>query len=234
MKAIIIDDDLMNIELVEHFIRKYAPDVEVIGKAANLDEGIQELTHKKPDLVFLDIEINEDTGFDILQSIHLPDLLVILVTGHENYGPEASEARVIGYLLKPMSIKSFTLAVNRAREEYGKRQSAKPFKNLVHVTHKGQAIVFHYEQISRLQASKNYTIIKTIDGNEYLESNPLSYYEANLPSSLFYRVHYSHIINIKEVASIVRQKSDKILLHSGDLVPVSDRRRKEIYAHLFI
>ncbi len=234
MHAIIIDDDITNIELIEIFIQRYAPDIKVIGKVDNVEEGIEELIQKKPDLLFLDIQLHDQSGFDILESIQQPELLVIMITAHSNYATQAVRAKVNDYLLKPLSIKEFTQAVNRIREEYTKQQSTRTSTNFISITHKEQTLLLPIDSIARLEAQRTYALIKTKEGKEYLSPKPLSYYDANLPPHLFLRVHHSHIININEVANIVRNKSNSLRLHSGDEIPVSASRKKEIYARLFI
>jgi len=234
MQAIIIDDDITNVELVEIFIQRYAPDIRVIGKADNVEDGIEELIQKKPDLLFLDIQLHDQTGFDILESIQQPELLVIMITAHAHYATEAVRAKVNDYLLKPLSIKEFTQAINRIREEYTKRQSTKTAKNFISVTHKEETHLLPIDSIARLETQRTCTLIKTKEGKEYLSSKPLSHFDDDLPPHLFLRVHHSHIININEVANIVRNKSNSLRLHSGDEIPVSASRKKEIYARLFI
>ncbi len=96
-----------------------------IGKVDNVEEGIEELIQKKPDLLFLDIQLHDQSGFDILESIQQPELLVIMITAHSNYATQAVRAKVNDYLLKPLSIKEFTQAVNRIRGEYTKQQSTR-------------------------------------------------------------------------------------------------------------
>jgi len=227
MKAIIIDDDPYNIELIDFFCTKYAPAIHVIGKAETVEEGIEVVIKKKPDLLFLDGEIHEKTGFDILNAVNMPNLMVVMTTAHEKFGVQAAKVRVMDYLLKPISIKEFIKAVETCKTEFDKR-SINTDGHLVSIYHRDHIELIQTSDILHLKADGNYTIITTMSDQQHIASKLLSYYESRLPSNDFIRVHNSHIVNVKGVSKLLRNKTISLLLINHTEVPISDSRKNEV------
>ena len=239
MRALIVDDDPLNIDLVASFCKRYAPDVEVIGKALNVDAGIEALIQLKPDLLFLDVELYDMTGLDILKAVPQPDLMVIMVTAHEKYAMEAVSPRLMGYLLKPLSIPAFVTAVEDCRGVCKLRSALAPEPVMsdlkyLRISKNDDILTIPVDSIVHLESEGPYTYIKTDNHAKEIVAKPLTYFEDKLPSASFYRVHNSHIINVRKITKLLRQKPGFIVLSNGDKVPIATRKKKEIFERFFI
>ncbi len=240
MRAFIIDDEQLNIDLVVTFCTRYAPFIKLVGTADNVEDGIAQLVKEKPDLLFLDIEINNQTGFDVLESIQQPNLMVIMITAFEQYAVQAFEANAMHYLLKPLRIKDFITATERCRIEYEKNKlvetiSAQPIptesKNIT-IRYKDYIDIIPVEDILHLEAQGSYTIITTMKNEQHTASLNLKEYEIKLPEHGFLRVHHSHIINTSGITKLLRGKTVTILLKNGVEIPIADSRKKEVLERL--
>ncbi len=228
MRAIIIDDDPYNIELIEIFCTKYAPTIELVGKAESVEEGIEEIIKKEPDILFLDGEIHNQTGFDILDAINMPDLMVVMTTAHEKFGVQAAKARVMDYLLKPISIKEFIAAVEKCSIAFRKKQAPQNNKH-INVHYKDHIKIIAIDNILHLKSEGNYTIIVTINEEQHISSKPLSYFEMRLQTTDFIRVHNSHIVSIRAVSKFIKSKTTSLLLINNTIVPVSESRKNDVF-----
>ncbi len=243
MRTVIIDDDVLNIELIENFCKKYAPSIQVVGTAENVEEGIAVLRNQTPDMVFLDIELGSKTGFDILNAIDQPELMVIITSAYEKYALLAVKVRVMDYILKPIYIPDFVIAIDKCRKAYNSRNNfheaevrygrSEPKGPVVISVASRQSVIFvAAETILHLESNGGYTRIMTDDGRNLLTSKPLKEYEDMLPTSLFMRVHQSHIVNIKGISKLERNKNMVLSLCNNTEVPVSTSRKNEVLARL--
>jgi len=244
MRAIVIDDDYLNIMLIESFCKRYTPYVEIVATADNVPDGIEMLVIHKPHLLFLDIEIHDQSGFDILNAVNQDELMVIMVTAHSKYAVQAVRARVIDYLLKPVLISDFVASVEKCRMAHEKKKPVienetqshtPPIENRhISIHHKDHIEIIPIENVLHMEADRSYTIITTMDNIQHISSKPLSGYEEKLPLDLFLRVHNSHIVNIKGITKLLRSKNGGILLLNNVNVPIGVNRKKEVYDRILM
>jgi two-component system LytT family response regulator len=233
MRAVIIDDSTLNIDLVRLFCRRYAPSIEVVGSAENVEDGISELLSKKPDLLFLDVQLDHQTGFDILKAVEMDDLMVVMITAYENYAVQAFRAKVIDYLLKPLVIKHFIQAVQKCEEELMRRRNPVETENrFLSIVNKDHFEMIPIDSILHLQAQGTYTLITMMSNEKHTATRPMNHFEPKLPVKDFVRVHHSHIININGISKISRNRNGKILMNNHDEIPISENKRKEILDRL--
>ena len=233
MTAVIIDDDVLNIKLVEYFCDRYAPSIEVVGTADHVEEGIAVLVRQKPDLLFLDVELHDKTGFEIISALEHQNLMVVMITAHEKYAVKAFRANVIDYLLKPLIITEFVRVVKKCETEYERRNGNKSIeKKFIDIVSKDHIEMLPVDQILHLKAQGNYTVITTLQNIEYLSSRQLNYFTPRLPDHLFLRVHHSHVINITGIIKIGRARNGKIVLSNNEEVPITEGKRKQILDRL--
>lgn len=239
MNAIIIEDDFLNIDLIKNLCQKYAPEVNILGAADNVNEGIEMLVNLKPDLLFLDVEIHNQTAFDILNSINLNQLIIVMVTAHEKYALQALKANVADFLLKPVSILEFTKSMEKClsifQEQHkdidSKSHTSQEVKH-ISIPYKEHIEIIQVDDILHLEAKGSYTIITTISNIQHTSSKPLKEYEARLPLNLFLRVHNSHIINVEGVSKYLRSRTGSLLLKNNTEVPISASRKNEVHERL--
>ncbi len=245
MRAIVIDDELDSRELLETIITNYIPDISLVGSAENVATGIQCIHEKKPDVIFLDVELTDGSGFDILKKIGDIDFEVIFVTGFDKYALSAIKFNCIDFILKPFEIADVKLAVNKAKNKIKDKIFNLRFKNLVDNLHHSNRLTdkivlptndglefIKVNKIIRLQADQSYTWIY-FNENKILTTRYLKEYESILEDYSFYRTHRTHIINLNQ---IVKYKtidgSHSIIMTDESEIPLA-RRKKDEFLKIF-
>lgn len=242
MKAIIVDDELdIIVPILERYMQKYAADIELCGQADNVEDAYQMILSQKPDLVFLDVEIGGQTGFELLQKFMEPDFMVIFVTAHVNYAMKAIKFGALDYLNKPVAEDDFNEAIERAKQrKLEKRQidllvnvyeklikNELPDRMVIHEI--GQNTYIELSQIRYLKADE-FTTAFHLHGETkpLVSSRNLGYYEDQLAGhKLFVRAHKSFIINLKEVKRY--NKTDQYFeLKDLQKIPIGNRFKEQV------
>jgi two-component system LytT family response regulator len=234
MKALIVDDESPNIENIRTLLQQYCPDVEVMGSAEDIGAAIKLIGTHQPDIVFLDIQIGEQTGFDLLRLLPAKNFEVIFITAYDKYGIEAIKFAALDYLLKPVLISDLVLAVNKAREKLMAKEKGKQLDFLLsHIKNNDQDAVkialpqlheIRYvlvKEIVRCEADNSYTFFYLINGDRIVVSRSLKEYADMLKPLGFVRTHQSHLVNTLSIMSWLKEDGGVLLLTSGDKVPVS-------------
>ena len=244
IKIVIIDDEKDAIKSIELIINEYCSNAEVIGTASSASEGRAVITNKKPDLVFLDIEMPRGNGFDLLEMLPERNFEIIFITAYNNFAIKAFKYSAIDYILKPIDIDEFIDAVNRVeerlklyknnpsnnQEKYNTLldniQTNQPTKIMV-PTSEGQ-IYIEIVNIMRIEAEGSYSMIFLRDNKKMLISKNLKEFENMLSDNNFFRPHNSHLINLEHVKKYVLKDGGYIEMTDEIIVPIS-RRRKESF-----
>ncbi len=243
MRAVIIDDDELNIELIDFFCITYADSVEVVGVAESVEEGIAVMQYEKPDLVFLDIELGIGTGFDILLAIDQPEVMVIITSAFDQYDLERINICLIDYLLKPLHIPQFVLAIEKCQAEYDKRNKleepeigyrskSQKSKLMTVIPQSNSSVHLSIDTIFRIESKKKQTRIYTNDMQTIETSLTIDDLENLLPPYLFLRVHPSHIVHIKSIISLDISPKSFLIMNDQTKLPVSASLKKKIAARL--
>lgn len=244
INAVIIDDEINNIKNLEQLLHLYCPEVNVIASALNANDGKETILQLKPDVVFLDIQMPGENGFELLQSLSNYTFEVIFVTAFDQYGIKAVKFAAIDYLLKPIDIEELKIAVKKVivKKEEGKQSSQ--LQNLMQLLKDNQeehrialssAQEIRYvkpSQIIRCESSNNYTTFYLISGEKLLISKPIYFYEDLLQDYSFIRCHQSHLVNKKFVTSFIQKDGGNLLLDDNTLLPVSKQKKEMIKAWL--
>lgn len=241
MRAIIIDDELNNIENLRALLRKYCPGVMVVATASSAQEGKTCIQEHPPDLVFLDIQMPGENGFDLLKSISIYSFEVIFVTGYDKYGIQAIRFSAIDYLLKPIDHLELIAAVQRANLKLLEKRHNTQLENLMKMMQENQHRADHRvalsstketrfvktSEIIRCEAENNYTVFHLFGGEKIIASRPMFEYDELLAEYGFLRCHNSHLINKTFVKSWIKEDSGYLLMEDGKQVPIS-RLKKDI------
>ena len=211
IKAIIIDDESKGIEILRILINNHCPDVTVVGYAEEVAEGIKLINELQPDLIFLDIEMTGETGFDLLEKIRPYTFHVIFVTAHSEYAVRAFKYSVSDYLLKPVDNQELIDAVHKVKlllkEGHNGDQSYlrdKPHANLtLKIPFHQRSVLVKISDIIRIEADGAYTRIYLTANRDYVISYNIKVIEEQLDASKFMRVHRSHIINLTKVSAVL-------------------------------
>ena len=241
MQAIIVDDEGNNVENLTLLLGKYCPEITVAATAKNAEEARKCISAFQPDLVFLDIQMPGENGFDLLKSLTSYSFELIFVTGFDKYGIQAIKFSAIDYLLKPIDYQELILAVNRAREKYLQKRQNLQLENLMKILQQNQQRADHRialpsaketrfvktTQIIRCEAENNYTIFYLQNTEKILVSRPMFEFNELLAEYGFIRCHNSHLVNKTFVRSWIKEDSGYLLMDDGVQVPVS-RLKKDL------
>ena len=241
-KAIIIDDSDDARASLNDDIQKNCPGLTVIHEANSVATGIEALKKFKPDVVFLDIQLGDGTGFDILEFIGKTDTQVIFTTAMDNQGIKAIKFSALDYLLKPIDTDELITAVNKLSS--GTAASHSLLENLQVLTENlrqnsnapkrialnsaDRVHVITVDEIIRCTSERNYTIFFLKGGKQIVVTRTLKEYEEMLEPSGFVRIHHSHLINLAHLREFVKADGGYALMVDNSHVPVSVRKREEL------
>lgn len=236
LKVVIIDDEKKSRESLKNLLLDYCADVSVEGMAESVEAGIELIKVIKPDLLFLDIEMQASTGFDLLKKIHLLNFEVIFTTAYEQYAIKAIKFSALDYLLKPIDINELRQAIEKYKLKIGANQNRKLEQLLYNIQNKApqkitlstsEGLFFvEIDKIIRCEAQGAYTVFYLKDNRKIMVSKNLKEYENLLSEHSFMRVHNSHLVNIKEVQKYIKSEGN-LILRDGSEVAVSNSKRDE-------
>ena len=240
INAVIIDDEPKNVRVLKNMLREFCPEVSLLGEANNSNEGKELIQQKKPQLVFLDIEMPYGNGFDLLNALMPIDFEVIFVTAFDKYMLQALKYSALDYLLKPVNIEELKVAVQHAEVRIKKNSINQQLTVLLDNFKKHDlglkkiavpnAEGFDFiliEDIVRCEAQGAYTRIFTRDSKKILVSKPLKEYENLLPENIFLRVHHSHLVNLNHIKKYNRGRGCYIEMDDVTAIEVATRRKDE-------
>ncbi|MCW3463553.1 LytR/AlgR family response regulator transcription factor [Chitinophaga nivalis] len=243
IKAIIVDDEQHCIDALQTMLLKKCPGVNVIGSAKSVREAKELIDELQPDLVFLDVEMPYQNGFELLKLFDKVFFEVIFTTAYEQYALKAIKFNALDYLLKPFSVKELQDALEKCREKHLQRQkdnSVSPLdvfmQNMktLQQTHKKIAlptinglVFMPVQNIVRCESTGNYTKIFFTDKKNLMVSRPLKEFEELLTDVDFFRVHNSHLINLQQMQSYIQGEGGFALMSDGTQVEVSRRRKAD-------
>lgn len=241
IQAIIIDDEKASRDALSGLLKRYCKNVEVIGEADGYNSGLQLLKSKKTDVVFLDIQMPDGTGFKLLEDFGEIDFEVIFSTAFDQYAIKAIKYSALDYLLKPVNPEDLITSIEKLEEKLKrgksnvnikflldtmKSQNPEP-KKIVLSTSEGMHIV-EVDNIIRCESEDYYTKFFLVDGKSIMVSRTLKENEEMLSEYHFFRCHKSHLVNLKYVKSYLKMDGGSILMTDGTNVPVSRRKREYV------
>jgi two-component system LytT family response regulator len=230
MTAMIVDDEELARNLLREMLADH-PEIEIIAECANGFEAVKAAAQRKPDLLFLDVQMPKLDGFEVLELIG-GDLAVIFVTAYDTYAMRAFEVHAVDYLLKPFGKDRFEAALKRAQGRLGeKRPAPAELAVAAHPSHHLERIVVrdgarvHIIPVAKLdyaEAQDDYVLLASA-GKTYLKQQTISSLEACLDPHQFIRIHRSYIVNVERVAKMEPYTRDSrvAVLHDGKQLPVS-------------
>ncbi|MEQ9099658.1 MAG: LytTR family DNA-binding domain-containing protein [Imperialibacter sp.] len=230
--AAIIDDEERVINDLKGLLDVHCPQVEVVGTAKRSTEALELIRTLQPQIVFLDIQIDEKTGLEILSDFGNKDTQVIFVTAHNQYAVDAFKLSAVDYLLKPVDPDELMEAVKKATDNIGKDLIHKQLTTLIHNLTPGASIkkivlsdmdglhILDIPDILWCHANGSYTEFKMKDGSQIVVSKHLKTYERQLEDQGFERVHRSYILNIYNIKKIDRSRGE-VRMKSDETLPIS-------------
>ena|SRR6218665_1151514 len=235
-KALIIDDEQRTRELIAKMIESFDLGIEAIPRGENVKSGLEAIASIQPDLVFLDIQMPDGTGFDLLKAVPEKNFEVIFITAHEEFAIKAIKFSALDYILKPVDPEELRAAVERALQAMNDEVSEPQFEalqNNIQPNQKRRLVlktqesvhVVDLDQIIRCEADRNYTSFFLKEGRKILVSRTLKDYETLLTGHNFLRVQQSHLINLNYVDRYDKGNGGAVVMKDGSEVPLSPAKR---------
>ncbi len=238
MKALIVDDEKFCRENLKVLLKDYCPEVKEIEMASGGEEARSTLSNWFPDILFLDIKMPKEDGFDLLQTLDQKPKSVIFTTAHDEFALKAIKAEALDYLEKPINIDDLQQAVEKAaarsesksdKEEIvqliSEELSKKERDDRIAIPMREGFELIAVKDIIHLEASESYTLIYLSDRRRIVSSKNIKVYETKLSDDVFFRTHKSHIINVKyHLKSFNRIDGNSAVMSDGKHVPISRRK----------
>lgn len=238
LKAVIIDD----IEQARRTLKKdfevYAPEIEVIGEASGVIEGVKLLRNIQPDVVFLDIQMQDGSGFDLLDLIQEINFRIIFITASDAHAIKAFRYAAIDYLLKPVDPDELKLAIQKLKEKSSsENEKYKLLNESLKTDNKQSRLALHTQEkihvvniadIIRCESNINYTEFHFTDDKKLMVTKTLKEFEDLLSEHGFFRVHQSHLINTAYLREFIKSDGGSIRMENGHIIPVSTRKKAQV------
>jgi two-component system LytT family response regulator len=247
IKVLIIDDEMKARNVLNHFLVTSIPEISEIRQASSVSEATGILQKYQPGIVFLDVEMPYQNGFDFLMSQKNSSYDIIFITAYNQYAIQAIRFSALDYLLKPVDPEELKAAVDRhITKQKSVRERQELYDNLVQNIEKNEVrdfrlavpssdgvYFFTLDEILRLEADRNYTRIHLIGKRPFLASKTLKHFEEMLEEFNFIRTHKSHLVNPQHITRLTHN-NEFVLLSDGSRVEISRRKKEEVQQHLHI
>ncbi len=242
--AVIVEDEDRSRKLLENLLAKYCPQIKIVGHAETVAEAVAVIGQQQPDLVFLDVELPDGTGFRVLDQLSNLDFDIIFVTAYEHYALKAIKRAALDYLLKPLDIDDLVAAVGKLPPKNANtpktldRQSAivsgyvnnQRDKSILALPTTDGLVFIQDSDIITCQSDSNYTHLTMLNNRKFLVSRTLNDIEEMLSEEVFCRVHHSFIVNLKHVRRYFKGKGGYLEMSDGSTVEVSSRKKQDFLA----
>lgn len=240
LRVLIIDDEANIRNMIAEIVKGYCDGAEVVGQAGSVKEGEEKILALHPDLVLLDIKMDDGTGFDLLDQLDRIDFKVIFVTAYQEFALKAIKFAALDYILKPIDPEELIKAVDSARELVMDQQEAqlqhlsasmnnnKQSKKKILLKTTDSIHLVYVNEIYYCEADGGYTRFYTNTGQQILVSRPLSEYEDLLSEYSFFRVHKSFLVNLQKVQRFDKEDGGYLIVEGEKKVPVASRKRDQL------
>lgn len=230
IKAIIIEDEPEGRDYLKALLNQYSEEIDIVGESGSVLEGIQLINHHRPDLVFLDINVEGGSGFDILDTIMDPKPHVVFTTAYAQYALKAHKYNEVhDYLLKPIDLDDLTETMHR----FQKRATlVEPTTQKVRLPISNGYRYVQMNEIIYIKGEGSYSRVYWSGNNELFLAVPLKHFENQLPEEGFIKTHKSFLVNKDRVEGFTRTEGYNLLLEEGHEVPVSRRLKEDVLKRL--
>ena len=238
--AIIIDDETSSRNSLRQKLTNHCTEIQIIGECENGEAGIKMLTNKKPDIVFLDVEMPRMNGFTMLQQLPQKNFEVIFITAYDHYAIKAIKFSALDYLVKPVAIEDLKTAIEKAaqkrKQSQGNERLELLLENLMTYNKELQRIAIPSMEglqfvetghIIYLEANSNYTCFYLVNSIKITVAKTLKDFEELLPTSIFMRIHHSYIINKNLVKKYIKGEGGQVVMCNDTVLDVARRKKEE-------
>lgn len=245
IKAILIDDDTNLRNGMKGLLSLYAPEITIIGEADSVASGVEAIEKMNPQVVFLDIQLNDGTGFDILEKLATKKgkttSHIVFITAHEQYAIKAFRFSALDFLLKPVDPDELKKVIEKIKSVLEKsdnyahidllleniRKKVDNFKRIA-LSNSDGIHLFEISDIIRCESEDNYTKFFIRNSKPILISKTLKEYEEMLTNHGFVRVHQSHLINLAFLKSYIKKEGGYAIMTDNSTIPISQRKKEQL------
>ena len=236
IKTVLVDDDRSSILTLQTLLGASFPQIKIVGTASLVNEAIPLINETEPDLVFLDINMPDGEGFDVIEKVTYKDFQVIFITAFDKYAVRAFEFSALHYLVKPVTHEMLDSAVERYKEAKVEdidnrltvlRDTLRSKNEKIIIPSTDGLNIVKLSDIVRLEANDVYTIFYMTNGQRFIASKPLNNYEKILEDLPFSRVHSKNLINLMYVKRYIKGKGGSVILEDNTEVEVSVRKKSD-------
>ena len=240
IRTLIVDDEALIRQMIKGILVSKCPEIIVIAEASDIDEAYNIIKDQKPDLVLLDIKMPGGSGFDLLSKLGKIDFKIIFITAYEEFAIKAFEFAAIDYILKPLdpdalfkaiekakfaihaelSLQLNTLLNNISSPSNGEKKLVLKTSNNIHIV--------NIDSIIHLESDHNYSVFYINDGRKIVVSKTLREYDDLLEKHDFFRVHKSHLINLKQISRFERANGGTLIMSNESRIPVASRKKESL------
>ena len=244
IKAIIVDDEIAAIKSLQWEIENFCKNISVVDTFSNPTEAITAINYIKPDCVFLDIEMPEMDGFQLLEKLNYRDFDLIITTAYDSYALKSFKENAIDYLLKPVDTDDLIKSVSKIKKNKNKNSLGNELRNLLNnlpttkqkfkisLPLSGKTIFVKPEDIIYCKSEGNYTEIHFNSNKKEVISKNIKEIETLIDNSNFFRVHNSYLVNINYITEFVKTDGQYIVLENNVSIPVSRAKKNELLSAL--
>jgi two-component system LytT family response regulator len=239
LKVVIIDDELNAREVIANTLLANCENVSLVGTADNVKNGIHCIELNKPDIVLLDVQMPDGTGFDLLNRVGEINFKVIFITAHQEFAMQAFKFSALDYILKPVDPQELSQAIKRASETLEQKnislnmntlrenmsQPTKDAKKLI-LKSSDQIHAINVKDIVRCESDGNYTTFILSDGRKLLATRILKEFDEMLQPYNFFRVHQSHLINIDYFETYKKGDGGIVIMTDRSEIPLASRKKE--------
>jgi two-component system LytT family response regulator len=245
LRAVIIDDEPKGINALKLMIEKYVPDLKVVAQCTKANEGIEHIENYKPEIVFLDIQMPEIDGFELLEKLRWKKFHLVFTTAHQEYGLRALKNNAVDYLLKPIDQADLLGAIRKVKTMLTGAGIAKElnYTNLLNNLHSQPKKItvnsrsgiesIDLPDIIYFESMSNYTQICLYDAQTVLSSKTLREFDQQVCAYGFMRVHNSYIVNLRKVSRYIKEQ-ETIVMVNEQKIPLAKSRRDAFFEWLHL
>jgi two-component system LytT family response regulator len=241
IRAIHVEDEPGNVKLVQTIVNEHCSEIVTLeGNAGTVRAALELIKSKKPQLLYMDIELNRGNSFELIKHLE-PDMQVIFITAFNEYAVKAFRCNAVDYLLKPISIPEFVEATKKAEEKIkgnnssnsGLAEALKELQGLaikkIGIPISDGVLFMDLHKIVRIEAKGSYTCFYINGAANILCTKSLKEMESMLPVNAFLRIHHSWMINVQYLKKYYKGKNSYMEMEDGSTVPVSVRKKSRFF-----
>jgi two-component system LytT family response regulator len=229
LRVAIIDDEIHAIETLVYDLKDgFGNSIKIVFTCTDPVEGVKKVRSEIPDVLFLDMEMPGLSGIDIMDLINDLDIQVVITTAHQEFAIQAVGSKAIAYLLKPIQPDSLNNVIRQVLEQKHIPVKSSFIKNKISVPDIQGIELIPYDEIIYCKSDGNYSTLALTGNRKMTVSKPLKYFETNISSEQFVRIHKSYLANIIHIKKYLKRDGGELVMINNDVLPVSRNNRQEL------